>query len=137
MIPQRQILEPITLKDGTHIPQGTRIAFCNANILDSTLPNPETFDPMRSYRRRYETGNLLKYRAGMTDRDNLHFGYGKSACPGRHFAVAEIKMTAMKLIRNYEFKYPEGKSRPKNYYADEYVFADPRAKILMRKRRDV
>lgn len=133
--PQRLAIVPITLKDGTHIPAGTRIACANADILSDTTPNPADFDPMRSYRRRYETGELNKHQAGQTEKDNLHFGYGKQACPGRHFAVGEIKMVMTKMLMEFEFKYPEGKGRPRNFYADENVFPDPRARLMMRKRR--
>jgi ent-kaurene oxidase len=133
--PQRLAIVPITLKDGTHIPAGTRLACANADILDQSIPDPEVFDPMRSYRKRHQSGELNKYQAGQTERNNLHFGYGKQACPGRHFAVGEIKMIMAKILMEFEFKYPQGKSRPRNFYADENVFPDPRARLLMRKRK--
>lgn len=100
-----------------------------------TCPSPEEFDPMRSYHKRYETGQLTKHQAGQPEKDNLHFGYGKQACPGRHFAVGEIKMVMVRILKEFEFRYPEGKNRPRNFYADENVFPDPRARLLMRKRR--
>ena len=134
---QRLAVVPITLKDKTHIPAGTRIAFANADILNDPeiTPHPEVFDPMRSYRKRHETGELNKYQAGQTTKSNLHFGYGTQACPGRHFAVGVIKIILSKLLREYEFKYPEGKGRPRNFYAGENAFPDPWAKLMVRKRR--
>ncbi|KAF2191565.1 cytochrome P450 [Zopfia rhizophila CBS 207.26] len=137
LAPQRLAVVPITLKDGTHIPAGTRIACANHNILNDplTTPNPDQFDPMRSYRKRHESGELNKHLAGQTDKDNLSFGHGKQACPGRYFAVGEIKMILARLLLEFEFKYPEGKSRPRNFYADENVFPDPWARLMMRKRR--
>jgi cytochrome P450 len=133
--PQRLAIVPITLKDGTHIPAGTRIACANADILSASLPDSSTFDPMRSYRKRHYTNQLNKHQAGQPDIDNLHFGYGNQACPGRHFAVGEIKMILAKILSEFEFKYPEGKTRPRNFFADENVFVDPRARLMMRKRR--
>ncbi|KAF2198781.1 putative cytochrome P450 [Delitschia confertaspora ATCC 74209] len=137
LAPQRLAVVDITLKDGTRIPKGTRLACANSEILNdpSVTPNPEAFDPMRSYRKRHETGELNKHLAGQPDKDNLSFGHGKQACPGRYFAVGEIKMILARLLLEFEFKYPEGKSRPKNFYADENVFPDPRARLMMRKRR--
>lgn len=134
---QRLATVPITLKDGTHIPVGTRIACANADILNDPeiTPYPEIFDPMRSHRKRHETGELSKYQAGQTTKSNLHFGYGRQACPGRHFAIGEIKMILGRLLLEYEFKYPEGKGRPRTLYAGENAFPDPRAKLMMRKRR--
>ncbi|KAF2477644.1 cytochrome P450 [Lindgomyces ingoldianus] len=138
LAPQRLAVVPITLKDGTHIPAGTRIACANWNILNdpSTTPSPDTFDPMRSYRKRHESGEFNKHLAGQTDKDNLSFGHGKQACPGRYFAVGEIKMILARLLVEFEFKYPKGKGRPSNFYADENVFPDPWARLLMRKRRE-
>lgn len=133
--PQRLAVVPLNLKDGTHIPAGTRIACANADILSDSMPSPSTFDPMRAYRKRHETGELNKHQAGQTEKENLHFGYGKQACPGRFFAVGEIKMVIVRILNEFEFKYPEGKTRPRNFYADENVFPDPRARLLMRKRR--
>lgn len=135
MAPQRMALVPITLKDGTHIPARTRIGFSNESILNAVTPDSSTFDPMRSYRKRYETGELNKHQAGQPSKENMHFGYGKLACPGRQFAVGEIKMIMVMMLKAFEFKFPEGKTRPGNFYADENICPDPRAKVMMRKRR--
>lgn len=126
---------PITLKDGTHIPAGTRVTCANADILNDNTPSPSSFDPMRAYRKRYQSGELNKHQAGQTEKENLHFGYGKQACPGRFFAVGEIKLVLVRLLNEFDFKYPSGKSRPRNFFADENVFPDPRARLLMRKKR--
>lgn len=67
--------------------------------------------------------------------DNLSFGYGKLSCPGRAFSVGEIKLILARLINQFEFKFPEGKSRPLNMYADENVFPDPEGRIIMRLRQ--
>lgn len=62
---------PITLKDGTHIPKGTRIAWPGPqHAFDPKItPDPETFDPMRSYRKRHDGNgeNLQKFMAGQTN----------------------------------------------------------------------
>jgi len=69
----------------------------------------------------------------MTDRNHLHFGYGKHACPGRFFASYELKMVLAELLLNYEFGYPNGKGRPENLNADEFLYADPETVLEMRK----
>ena len=134
---QRLATVPITLKDGTYILAGTRIACANADILNDPeiTTNPETFNPMRSHRKRYETGDLSKNQAGQTTKTNLHFSYRRQACLGRHFAVGEIKIILSRLILEYKFKYLEGKGRPRNFYASKNAFLDPRAKLIIRKRR--
>ncbi|RYP17317.1 hypothetical protein DL765_004608 [Monosporascus sp. GIB2] len=137
--PQREALEPLTLKDGTYIPKGSRISWAGHHHMNdpAITPNPEAFDPMRSYRKRHASPDQMnKHLAGQTSPDNLAFGYGKLACPGRAFSVGEIKLILARLIRQYDFKFPEGKTRPLNMYADENVFPDPEGRIVMRRRKE-
>ena len=70
----------------------------------------------------------------MTDATSLHFGHGKYSCPGRFFAANEIKMILAHLLLNFDFAYPEGVGRPRNLSADENVYPDPEARLLMRRR---
>lgn len=103
------------------------------------MAQPERFDPLRSYRKRHADYDKNKYRftAGQTNAASLSFGYGSQACPGRYFAVAEIKLVLMRLLLDFEFRHPDGKTRPQTMYADENVFMDPGAKLMMRTRKDV
>ncbi|KAI0100490.1 cytochrome P450 [Nemania sp. FL0031] len=132
------LLQPLTLKDGTHIPRGSRICWAGYDRINdaSVTPNPEVFDPMRSYRKRYASlEHRHKFLAGQTSPDNLAFGYGRFACPGRAFAVGEIKLILARLISQCDIRFPETiQSRPNNMYADENVFPDPNVKIMMRLR---
>jgi cytochrome P450 len=138
LIPQRVALQSYTLKDGTHIPKGCRIGFANGAHQNhpNTTPNPETFDPMRSYNKRQTSEEEYnRHQASLTDiNDNLGFGYGNQACPGRFLGVAEIKMLLARLISEFDFKYPEGKSLPRTLTADENLFLEPGAKLMMRRR---
>ena len=70
----------------------------------------------------------------MTDKNHLHFGHGRFACPGRFFAANELKMILGELLLNYDFKYPKGQTRPVNINADEFLYPDPHARLLMRRR---
>lgn len=38
---------------------------------------------------------------------------------------------------NYDLKYPKGKGRPVNKIVDEFIFADPTATVLIKKREDI
>nr|UOW59931.1 SonI [Paraconiothyrium archidendri] len=139
--PQRYALTNVTLKDGTKIPQGARIAWAGHHHANdpNTVDDPDSFDPMRNYRKRYAGNgeNKLKFTAGQSDPSSLAFGYGGQACPGRYFAVHEIKMLIARLLSEYDFKYPEGKSRPATAFADENVFIDTDAKLMMKVRPEV
>ena len=71
----------------------------------------------------------------MIDKEHMHFGHGKHACPGRALAVNELKMVLACFLLDYDLKYPQGKVRPVKQTVDEIVFADPKAPMLIRKRK--
>lgn len=131
-------LEHITLKDGTQIPPGAHLAWpaYHHSHDPSVTQDPEVFDPLRSYRKRHANGgeNHSRFVAGQPNKDHLTFGFGGQACPGRHFAVNEIKLILSRLLLEYDFAYPVGKSRPKNIHINELVVVDPTAKLMMKKR---
>ncbi|KAL5114030.1 hypothetical protein ACEQ8H_008086 [Pleosporales sp. CAS-2024a] len=138
LTPQRIAMVPMTLKDGTFIPKGVRIAWAGPqHAFDPKItPDPTRFDPMRSYHKRHLNNgeNAHKFMVGQSDPDNMSFGYGSQVCPGRYFAVGEIKLVLMRLLQEYEFKAPRGKGRPNSIHADENVILDPYAKVMIRKR---
>lgn len=133
---------PLELYDGTVLPVGTHFNMAShAILLDApNLPNsgdPAQFDGFRYSRLREDPGNANKYQWATTDNNSLHFGHGKYACPGRFLASNEIKLILAHLILRYDFKYPEGSSRPRNLTADENFYPDPAARLLMRAREDI
>jgi cytochrome P450 len=109
------------------------------NQIDPEItPDPELFDPMRSYRkRRSSPDEESNHLAGQPSRDNLSFGFGSQACPGRHIAVSIVKMVVSRLLVDYEFKFAEGKEKPSSVHLLEFIFPDPAAKLMMRKRKAV
>jgi len=129
--PQRVAMKPLELHDGTRIPRGTRIAFPSAAILmdEAVTPDPSVFDGFRSYRKRQLPGEKYHHMWVQTNKENLAFGHGKQACPGRHFAAAEIKVVLSRIVSEYDLRYWRGQVRPKTFYLDENVFPDPTAKL--------
>lgn len=141
-------MQQIQLKDGTILPQGTQIAFASAAIaMDPIINNsPDQFDGSRTLTKRQRDNELIdaaapgalashnKHAMAVPDRERLAFGHGRQACPGRFFAVNEMKMIMARFLIGYELKYPEGKSRPRNFFLEEYIAPDPRAKLMMRNR---
>ncbi|KAK3940199.1 cytochrome P450 [Diplogelasinospora grovesii] len=72
-------------------------------------PDPETFDPYRFYRlRKGETPdpighkNTEQYQFVTVTKENMGFGYGRHACPGRFFAAAEIKLLLARILLEYD-----------------------------------
>ena len=138
MNPQRIAVDPLTLRDGTYLPKGTHVAFPAAHILwdDASIPDPEIFDPYRSYKSKGLASGGSHHVYGQTDKDHLAFGSGKQMCPGRLFAVAEIKSVFARLLLEYDFKYAEGKGRPENLCVDEMVVVNPKATLMIRKKQE-
>ncbi|KAI0401916.1 cytochrome P450 [Xylaria palmicola] len=138
--PNRYAYESVTFKDGLTIPKGALVGFVAIhNQIDPEIaPNPEIFDPMRSYRKRHSSPEEKdKHLAGQPSKENFAFGFGGQACPGRNYAVAVLKMVLSRLIVDYEFKFVEGRTKPTKYHLMEFIIPDPTAKLMMRKRRAV
>ena len=93
-----------------------------------------SFDGFRYYKKRQDPEEANKHQFAMTDSNNLHFGHGKYSCPGRFFASNEIKLLMAHLLSAYDFMYPPGQSRPRNLTADENLYPDPTARLMMRTR---
>lgn len=122
----------ITLSDGLHLPQGTRICTPSMTHLQDTIAEPGSFDGFRYYKKGHETGYAARDQYTTTDKDHIHFGHGKYACPGRFVASNEIKMFVGKFLLKYDFKFPDGQGRPANKTILELSFQDPKARILIR-----
>lgn len=102
-------------------------------------PDPEKFDAFR----------FEKVRAGAADpqiagkamfaasnHQSMAFGYGRHACPGRFFASNEIKAIMVYLLRNYDFRFKEGQTRPESLLFETQNLPNHEATVLF-KRREV
>lgn len=134
----RIVRTPITLSDGTFLPTGTHFSVASAAVQmdERFLANPDKFDPFRYERLRASAPDQQqKHQFAMTDSNNLHFGHGRYACPGRFFASNEIKIILAHLLLRWDFRYPTGATRPKNLPADENLYPDPAARLEIRERK--
>ncbi|PVI03624.1 putative cytochrome P450 [Periconia macrospinosa] len=139
---QRIVHRDYTLADGFFIPAGSWIGSPSQSIaMDPNLfPDPEKFDgfrhekmlnavapdPAAAGRTKWASANL----------DNMAFGYGRHACPGRFFADYEIKLILVHLLMTYDFKSPPGQeARPQNMNVEIQMVPNHEAKIAMRRRR--
>lgn len=138
----RILHSPITLSDGTSLPQGTRLAVASDALVNdiTRVPGASAPDMFSPFRYVDSDDSVSKQHIGKmafhaTTAQNMAFGYGKYACPGRFYAAAEIKLVIGHLITRYDFKFPDGAKRPKNYTVDTDMYPDLQASLLMRKRR--
>ncbi|KUL83805.1 hypothetical protein ZTR_06647 [Talaromyces verruculosus] len=136
--PNRYATESFSFKDGLHIPKGALLGWVSIHnqVNPEITPNPKQFDPMRSYRKRQASAEeASKYLAGQPSLENLSFGFGSQACPGRNIAVSVLKMVLSRLLLDYEFKFSEHQAKPSNIHLLEFIIPDPKAKLMMRKRK--
>lgn len=97
------------------------------------IENADEFDGLRYYHLRKNPKETMKHQHAMTDKNHMHFGYGKYSCPGRFFASNEMKMILATMLLRYEARYPEGASRPANMNIDEFMFVFPETPLLMKR----
>jgi len=135
----RLTLCPFTFSNGATIPANTLVAL-PLNAIDTNeeiYPNPYEFDGFRFSKLCDKDGNAVvnRHQAIATSSDHLTFGVGRHACPGRFFAVNEIKALIAHIIVTYDFKFEEGKGAPSKRHAG--LFRTPRdAEVLFKKRLD-
>lgn len=106
------MLKGFTLSNGQYIPAGVNIEVPSYSIYQDAdnFPDSDTFDGFRFYKLRQQGGatNHARNQFVTTNEQNLAFGYGRHACPGRFFAANEIKMILARTILEYDFKNTDG-----------------------------
>ncbi|KAI9465132.1 cytochrome P450 [Lactarius psammicola] len=113
----RLTLRPFTFSNGVTVPAGALIALPSAAVhLDGEIfRNPEEFDGYRFSQLRERDGDAaVGHQATSTTPENLNFGYGRHACPGRFFAVNEVKALLAHILVTYDVKFEEGKQAPRS-----------------------
>lgn len=135
---RRYAWEDIPLSDGKLIPKGTSIAIAPIPMLDEAIyPDPLKFDGYRSLRLRQAattTEEKGQHQATTTSAEFLIFGHGLHACPGRAFAVNEIKLVMVHLLLQYEFQWPKEGARLPEIAAGFQPITNPAQIIMYRKR---
>ncbi|KAH8816085.1 cytochrome P450 [Xylogone sp. PMI_703] len=123
--------EGIKLSTGHTIPHGASIGFMHPlapfvktppNLktpLDfvPTQPPLDEFYPFRSSEIRSIPGHENGYQFVQTGPDNINFGHGPMACPGRFFAGALVKVIIIEILRRYDIALGpngEGEGGPNN-----------------------
>ncbi|KAF9876376.1 cytochrome P450 [Colletotrichum karsti] len=143
---QRKVLKDIKLPNGQVIPQDVviEIPAGGVNLDDEVFPNAQEFDALRYYKLRQakdeaESGTkaaevVAQSQFVSVGTSHLTFGYGRHACPGRFFAVNEIKMIMANILCNYEVKMPDGLTeRYENIKFGAGSMPDPSKTVMIRK----
>ncbi|KAK7058629.1 hypothetical protein VNI00_002265 [Paramarasmius palmivorus] len=131
----RKSLCDFIFSDGTVVPEGTFIATAPRALHfdESHYIDPNHFDGLRFQRLREEFGNNFKYRM-VTPGDNwLSFGAGRHSCPGRFFAVNELKALVSYTLLKYDIKVDDLDKSKRLEFAGR-IATDPTSRLLLRNR---
>ena len=133
----RKVMSDVTLSDGTFLPKDS---FVSANLYathrdPANYSDPNEFRPFRySEMRAQDPSEATKHQMVNTQADYLSFGHGRHACPGRFFAVNELKVMMAYLILNYDMKMEVDGVHPESFYWATTIIPNPTAKIMFKKR---
>ncbi len=133
-------MQPLTLSDESHLSRGLIIALPVHHITHDPAiwPDPYAFDGFRFYHKRLaEPAKEADHQFAALGANNLGFGYGRLACPGRVFAAAQLKLLLGLLLLEFNFCFTNDRgegSRPENLYLDDMILPDRSVKVLCTKR---
>jgi len=144
----------LTLSNGSQLPHGSMVAFTHPFFTTAKLdlktvltansqPPLSQFYPWRySDIRSTQPGEENRHLFVSTDANDITFGAGRHACPGRFFASNEIKVVLVEILKRYDIGLgPEGQgegetyTRPKLLEIDTFMAPDPYAKVYVRNRK--
>ncbi|KAK4496143.1 hypothetical protein PRZ48_012122 [Zasmidium cellare] len=96
---------PVKLSDGIVIPRGSTLMVMNdwAHSSDH-FPNADKFDMGRFAKLRERPGEQNQHLFSTPSADQMGWGFGEHACPGRFFASNEIKIALCILLLEYDFE---------------------------------
>ncbi|EOD44984.1 putative cytochrome p450 protein [Neofusicoccum parvum UCRNP2] len=124
----------VTLFDGTRIPKGAYFLVSCTHLLNPSNfgDDGDKFDGYRFVKLREQAGQESRWQFVTTGQDNMRFGHGIHACPGRFFASNEIKIAIAHLLLNYDWRF---KGDPPKGRSGEYEYVpDPRTVVQFRSR---
>ncbi|KAI3614209.1 cytochrome p450 [Moniliophthora roreri] len=134
----RKVMKDFTFSDGTTVPAGTTVSLPSAGVhLDSkNYENPYVFNPWRfSDIRSSSSDESIKHQMSSPNIEYLLFGSGRHACPGRFFAVNELKLLLSHVLMNYDVKFDGEGGVPNATWFGASRVPDRKAEVMFRKRQ--
>ncbi|KAJ8079815.1 hypothetical protein PM082_016637 [Marasmius tenuissimus] len=134
---RRLALRDFAFSNGTVVPAGTMIAISPSALHFDVgqYSNPFEFDGFRSYKQREEEGESIKHQMVTPQTNYIAFGIGRHACPGRFFAVNEIKALVSHTLMYYDLKLDESEAAPKTDEFGGGISTDLKTRVMFRKRQ--
>jgi len=136
-IMNRMVVKDFTFSDGTVLPKGTFINVPTYAIHhdEANYSHPNEFDGFRFSNMRGGEGEGTKHQMIQPSDEYLPFGQGRHACPGRFFAVNELKAMLAWMVVTYDVKLEgDSRERPANTWFTTRCLPSS-GKVLFRKRQ--
>ncbi|KAF5349586.1 hypothetical protein D9756_008948 [Leucocoprinus leucothites] len=139
MLMTRKTLREWRLSDGTIIPAGTFVGVASGamNKDERSFPEPHAFKGFRFVNETVRSDVASRGMATL-DPEYVVFGYGRHACPGRFFAINEIKAILAHVLLNYDIQLENGSTvRPPNVVLETTLLPNPNARMMFRRTTSV
>ncbi|PBK82180.1 cytochrome P450, partial [Armillaria gallica] len=119
--------------DTTVVPAGSHIAVAAlcTHLDEENYEDPLEFKPWRFSERRKQEGESIRHQMATLSLDFVFFGHGRSACPGRFFAVNELKALMSYVLMNFDVKMDKV---PPSMWFSGGQYPNQSSKVLFRKR---
>ena len=132
----RKATGDIRLPSGFQIPKGTRLGVSSRGSRDpNVFPNPDTFDPYRFVRLREQPGQENVWQLTTTRPEQIAFGHGLHACPGRFLAANEVKIALCHLLMKHDWRLNNSTGSIKPVTHGIMLDSDPTVKAQVRSRQ--
>ncbi|KAK0460644.1 cytochrome P450 [Desarmillaria tabescens] len=129
----RTTRKDFVFSDGTVVPAGVRIvvAALATHTSEENYEDPLEFKPWRFSEKRKQEGEGIRHHMATPSLDFVFFGHGRPACPGRFFAVNELKALMTQVLLNFDVKID--KFPTTTWFATNQML-NQSSKVLFRKR---
>ncbi|KAJ3994525.1 cytochrome P450 [Lentinula boryana] len=132
----RLALRDFTFSNGTVVPAGTIVSVASYGMHhDNVLyEEPDTLNAFRFSELRGKEGESLKHQMVGIDSSFVLFGGGRHMCPGRFFAVNELKALIGEVLITYDIKFENNGGFPAPNWSGASASPNSLAQVMFRKR---
>lgn len=131
---ERRVMEDVTLSDNLRIRRDSTTVVVSPLRNGDIYERPDEYDGYRFYRLRQQPGKQNTSQLVTASPDNMAFGLGATACPGRFFVAHELKIILCHLLLKYDWALPNGGETGQRIMYGNTPNVNPMAKIAIRRR---